>query len=710
MSIQASVSPRPSVELKGRGKSKTVSDNSNSNAKSENLNRGKLDTPKKASTEETLSISASYLTRRKRTEEAQPIAQDSNDMSPSVKRKSVVDGNLQKENVEGKNRKQQKKMESTSATPSTGQLKGKDNLEEQLRYKENEVDRSILAQEIYVKHKTSQSRSPGSLTRRFTTPNSRVSCKRESVASSSDRVRITTGSVTTNGKILVVKGKRPTSAIEGDPWSLLDLAIKNTPASHKKSGMMKSFTEQQLRIAHDSDNAIEGTEQDTQTDDIEVPPTPRTKSTMQGVGLNSQRTYGAVRSYLREVSSSIPDPFDLEVLKSSESLKRESIQEDVNRQGENGIESMKSIHELRALGGNSQFTEEAQYIIDGLADGESSKRASLIELAEKSNDKEFVSSFRSSEFADELYSQVTRTDDVFCTFLLGVITLKLLDDGSGIAVSMVSSNSIVPLLMDMITDLEDIRVRANDRKSGLSKGFKQVLEDFVQRLDLPLLSSMQTVDKPKISRGLVALLILIALGNCGEKVSLILQEGLFQHVPTTFKVLEILLGNVLESIEKKSNSDDSILVYLMLQQVELLIEANDGSILSQRSFNTFPSQKCLKLAHHLLHKADTLPFNQQLQTVITNVVLRIFILITTHFSKVGQNNNNVSNVDRITELYDSIFAKDLVEHATGPDAMAYNESVLFSWGLILNLSENEDICKLLLQNEMLKKLKSVLKS
>lgn len=211
---------------------------------------------------------------------------------------------------------------------------------------------------------------------------------------------------------------------------------------------------------------------------------------------SSMRGYGAGRSYLAEESRIQPsidasssrdgDQFgfmDQLGLTGSNDLSSNSENES---EPEDELEyggHIKTAQELRATGGNAKFTDEIQYILDGLED-KTSRRSSLLELCERCLSSEFVQDLRVSSVPAELFSAVRGETDGVSTFLIAFLICALLsgeERHAGLAAALVSSYGIVDLLIAMIDDTKNIMRLVNRRESGSSKMFKISFADTLQK-------------------------------------------------------------------------------------------------------------------------------------------------------------------------------------------------------------------------------------
>lgn len=463
---------------------------------------------------------------------------------------------------------------------------------------------------------------------------------------------------------------------------------------------------------------------------------------------SSRKTYGSSRSYLsndfadfsESAKSKLSDAPALDFMEQLGFMDKEE-EEEIPEEEEFGG-NLKTVHELRMLGGNTRFQDEVQYILDGISDSISSRRSSLLELAEKCLDREFVQDFKVSSMPSQLFSLVQGETDPIATFLIGLVVCSMLsgDKNIGLAASLVQSYEIVPLLMQMLPDTDDILLVVRRKSLGVSKVFQQLLAESLVKIRERFLhhdSNNKTSGRQiMFSRSLIALSSLVSLQGLEDRVDNMLLERMTEkaNVESFFDFGEDLVSNFLPivdlNLEDPDMDDDEIqgyrsnlhLVHLVTAQVEFMMRPGVNSIVIPVA-ETRDSDKCFLLNLLEFVKAILIYWDKREEAKMTEwcnafdelsiSILKLFILITTNFGHQQVSTDKYSRRGKLfAKIYEpslavtlvSILAKLNDSPSRGP-LLQMNNLELFSWGLLVNLCESEPICEDLLLPSTLDKLK-----
>ena len=462
-----------------------------------------------------------------------------------------------------------------------------------------------------------------------------------------------------------------------------------------------------------------------------------------------RKTYGAERSYL---STELPgmgqaeagglDIMDQLGLAKDEDdeIEEEPVVEDIGG-------SLKTVHDLRTSGTNTRFQDEVQYIIDGLSNGLSSKRSSLLELAEKCTDKDFIADFKVSSLPGELFQLVKDETDPITTFLVGLAVCSMMygDKNIGLAASLIQFHGIVPLLLRMLPDNDDITLVIKRKSIGTSKVFQQMFLESLDKIRTKFLqheensSFSSTKSNVTFSRSLVALSAFVSLRGLDDKVDSMLisqltaqksiVEALFDFGESLEETL-LPIFKVQGLIDGKESDDDEYdletrrsnlyLLHLLTSQFEFMISSpGPSSVIVSVAELREPHRNFLL---NLLQFSEVVvnnwgSENSELVNTFFVSILKFFILLTTNHEYHQVSSDKYSRIGKLfARIYEPVLAKRLVallvkiNDSSSMNLPQQSNLELFSWGLLINLCESECVCESLLESDTLGSLKKFIQA
>ncbi|KAK9463900.1 wings apart-like protein regulation of heterochromatin-domain-containing protein [Lipomyces oligophaga] len=333
----------------------------------------------------------------------------------------------------------------------------------------------------------------------------------------------------------------------GNSWNLLDDLMNetNSPAASPRKEKISQMMSPRKRLPSptiftvDTESSISQEEQ-SQGSELILQEQQMTSSQISSsqTGKSGRITYGAQRSYLDDaLPSSSSRPASLSQISDAEllgldlshSVSRDPIIRTTNskydcEEEEVGTEiGVKSIHELRASGGNIKFFDEMEYLLEGMrpSAGLSSSRSTLVELALKFSDKSFVLKFKSGGFLERVFeatlAQNLPATDPISNFALGLIFWELEED-EGILLELVEEKNLIDYFVNMLDDDSDISSIART-----TKGTTKILQSLVKDLKETFLSRMsESATRPKVvSRQLLSLTALLKLSVTYGQIDLV---------------------------------------------------------------------------------------------------------------------------------------------------------------------------------------------
>ncbi|EME81590.1 uncharacterized protein MYCFIDRAFT_78948 [Pseudocercospora fijiensis CIRAD86] len=227
---------------------------------------------------------------------------------------------------------------------------------------------------------------------------------------------------------------------------------------------------------------------------------------------------------------------------------------------------MRTIHELRAGGGNRRFEDETTSLLYDIADhnasGRSRRRSALIELANKLNDKTFVEKFFRHGFEGRLLKECGGASDTIADVLLAsILNLLLASDAPDHLAQSARDGGCLQWLVQIASNRSDLNVVAKDRSNNMSKSAQSTFNDFVGQMA----RQERIWDDAKPNTITIRILALKALEKVvmklrrsGDRTDLIRSEHVRSIAPSAddvasidgpTKLMEVLLSvSVLESL------------------------------------------------------------------------------------------------------------------------------------------------------------------
>lgn len=496
---------------------------------------------------------------------------------------------------------------------------------------------------------------------------------------------------------------RSISQAEKDSWDFLERSLpvlkrpklvsnlEKSGSINRASNSKEETPEESFDIDQSADTQVVGeSSEDEKETNQESEPAFKTVSR----SLILRNTYGSQRSYVSAEPSSSGN--DLLGTLGSDEEENQSTQEEPDDYGVN----LKSVHELRTSGGNTRFQDELQYILDGFQGDLSSTRSSLLDLAIKCQKKEFVQDLKVSGMIGELFDVIKNESDPIVSFLIGLMVSRMLKNETGLAAMLIQSYRIVPTLTTLVPFKNDITRITTNRPSKI---FKSLLTEAITEIQEYLVPS----------RSLVGLTALSALQGIDGKVDFMLQSQVSNkdYITSLFDFGEKLEDEFLPILkEQLPNDEDEMkefrtdiqLLHLVVTQLEFILSHNvKSSIVINVAEIRDPSQNfLLRLPEIIFLSKSTLvqdsPFASHIEDLAVSI-LKLLIVLTTNnvYSASGD------QFSRRAKLLKSIYSPDLALHiikftskvVDPPSDQAQSRNLeLFSWGLLVNLSESEDVC------------------
>ncbi|KAI1814810.1 hypothetical protein GGS20DRAFT_385799 [Poronia punctata] len=135
---------------------------------------------------------------------------------------------------------------------------------------------------------------------------------------------------------------------------------------------------------------------------------------------------------------------------------------------------LRDIHELRQAGANSRVADAMQDLIDQIGkpgtSSSSSRRAALLQVAEKMQDKTFIRQCRDHGVESALLKDIANESDIICAYLILSSLLTILAKGpSAHTGQLLRTEETGPVFGRMLRIGDDIKKLVKDRKTNLSK-------------------------------------------------------------------------------------------------------------------------------------------------------------------------------------------------------------------------------------------------
>ncbi|KAI3334875.1 wings apart-like protein regulation of heterochromatin-domain-containing protein [Ustulina deusta] len=134
---------------------------------------------------------------------------------------------------------------------------------------------------------------------------------------------------------------------------------------------------------------------------------------------------------------------------------------------------LRGIHELRQAGANSRVADAMQDLVDQIGKpgtNPSSRRAALLQVAEKMRDKTFIRQCRDHGVESILLKDIGKETDTICGYLILASLVMIIAKGPSAHVgSLLRTEEAGPIFSRLLSIGEDIKKVVKDRKTNLSK-------------------------------------------------------------------------------------------------------------------------------------------------------------------------------------------------------------------------------------------------
>ncbi|KAK5630710.1 hypothetical protein RRF57_006425 [Xylaria bambusicola] len=134
---------------------------------------------------------------------------------------------------------------------------------------------------------------------------------------------------------------------------------------------------------------------------------------------------------------------------------------------------LRGIHELRQAGANSRVADAMQDLVDQIGKpgaSLSSRRAALLQVAEKMRDKSFARQCRDHGVDSVMLKDIGKeTDTISAYLILSSLVMIMVKGSSAHLVSLLRTEQAGPAFARLLSISEDIKKVARDRKTNLSK-------------------------------------------------------------------------------------------------------------------------------------------------------------------------------------------------------------------------------------------------
>ncbi|KAI1429475.1 wings apart-like protein regulation of heterochromatin-domain-containing protein [Xylaria sp. FL1777] len=134
---------------------------------------------------------------------------------------------------------------------------------------------------------------------------------------------------------------------------------------------------------------------------------------------------------------------------------------------------LRGIHELRQAGANSRVADAMQDLVDQIGKpgaNSSSRRAALLQVAEKMRDKTFVRQCRDHGVESIMLKDIGKETDIICSYLILSSLIMIIAKGPSAHIgSLLRTEGAGPIFARLLSIREDMKKVVKDHKTNLSK-------------------------------------------------------------------------------------------------------------------------------------------------------------------------------------------------------------------------------------------------
>lgn len=348
--------------------------------------------------------------------------------------------------------------------------------------------------------------------------------------------------VNEQSKSIPIDRPSSTGLIKRPRKRLIDVLVEQEPSDVTTSGEGAADAE-----AASSQTALSQSSNVSELDNHSSPETPKSK-TRATLGVRTfvrsssalRFTYGQGRKVLEEEDSLLESLALPEQLSSSRrrldlggpkkpmsAMRAFDYDDDDGTTSNSPSSKLRGIHELRQAGANSRVADAMQDLVDQIGKpgtGSSTRRAALLQVAERMRDKTFIRQCLDHGVESIILKDIGKETDTICAYLIFSLLVMIMARGLSAHLGrLISTEEAGPIFARLLGVGEDIRTVAKDRKSNLSKRSQSsivVIEGLLQ--ELPIWDGHRPAYISPRSLAIKCLQLLIA------------QDPLFGRDPTIF--------------------------------------------------------------------------------------------------------------------------------------------------------------------------------
>ncbi|KAI0408148.1 wings apart-like protein regulation of heterochromatin-domain-containing protein [Xylaria palmicola] len=284
---------------------------------------------------------------------------------------------------------------------------------------------------------------------------------------------------------------------------------------------------------------------------------------------------------------------------------------------------LRGIHELRQAGANSRVADAMQDLIDQIGEpgtSASSRRAALLQVAEKLRDKTFIRQCRDHGVESVMLKDIGKETDIICSFLILSSLVTIIARGPSAHIGRLLTEGAGPMFARLLSAGEDIKKVAKDRKSNLSKRSQNAIAGIGNLLrELPIWDGGQPSFISPRSLAIKCLQLLIT------------QSVLIGGDPTIFT--EPVTENLFQVLSDASSNTECWEYPKTTQSVELygalsVLDAYAVNVATTQSANNEWATQHLPIIADVFYTSLQTPANDGKAVEVEDLILKLTINVT----------------------------------------------------------------------------------
>ncbi|KAI0457833.1 wings apart-like protein regulation of heterochromatin-domain-containing protein [Xylaria acuta] len=356
--------------------------------------------------------------------------------------------------------------------------------------------------------------------------------------------------------------------------------------------------------------------------------------------------------------------------------------------GKSPSSKLRGIHELRQAGANSRVADAMQDLVDQIGEpgtgASSSRRAALLQVAEKLRDKTFIRQCRDHGVESVMLKHIGKEADTICGYLILSSLVAFIARGPSAHIGqLLRTEEAGPIFAQLLSIGEDIKKVAKDRKSNLSKRSQNSIVAVESLLrELPIWDGAEPSFISPRSLAIKCLQLLIAQGV------------LIGGDPTIFT--EAVMKHLFEALSDASSNAEYWDYPKTAPSIELcgalsVLDAHAVSVAATQGGNSEWAIQYLPIIADVFYTSLQTPADDG--KIVEDLILKLTINVTNNNLAAPSVFASKGLMPALASSISSNFNQALILIAQGTWAEGIIDSLVLRLGILINFAEHSGLVR-----------------